>query len=465
MAYDFDDINLSRRIRCFVTKETVPGTPEFPAATDFICPAGDATINQASKTSDSKEMADTLDKLDKLPGGYDPAEWALPMYLRMGGIGVLPQGHALFRALQGKFVTGLTATVNGALADDAADIPYEDADGVFPPVGVIRIGTETIRYTGNTGTSFTGCTRAYNSTVAATAADGAAITLLTQVYQQDPSAEKFTYWLMTDWFLQFVAGATINACTADIKNEDGVLFSFKGQGTRMGFAAIGQLAEAAAEGATTIKIELPDGRAFAKAYSEGARIQNKTKDATNGTSGFKITDVDTDTNVITISPAVPAGGWAEGDSIMGYLPPASPIGDIVLNRSTKILIDGTTGKFRSTSLSIGVPKDYKNDELGTVFPETVVPGERDINMELDSYFRTADTLRFGQAFTGDELAVEIQFGDTPGYRASLYMARAPIESPALSRDSGTTAIKAKISALGSRTTDSVGENSLVIGLE
>lgn len=465
MAYDFEDINLSRRTRCFVTKETTPGTPEFPTAANFICPAGDATINQSMKTTDSKEMADTLDKLDKLPGGYDPAEWALPMYLRMGGIGVLPQGHALFRALQGSFVTGLTATVNGDITDAVTSIPYDAADDTFPPVGVIRIGTETIRYTGNTGAAFTGCTRAYNSTVAASAVDGAAITLLTQVYRQDPSAEKFTYWLMTDWFLQFVSGATINACTVDISNEDGVLFQFKGQGTRMGRAAIGQLAEAAAEGATTIKIELPDGREFANAYTEDARLQNKTKGATNGTAGFKITGVDTSTNTITISPGVPAGGWEVGDSIMGYLPPATPVGDIVLNRDTKLLIDGTRGNVRTTSLSIGVPKDYKTDELGTVFPETVVPGTREITLDISSYFRTADTLRFGEAFDGKELAIEVQFGSVPGYRASLYMGRAPIESPAISRDGATTSIKAKVEAIGARTASGVGENSLVFGLE
>lgn len=465
MAYDFEDINLSRRIKAFVTKEATPGTPEFPTAADFICPAGDPSINQALNSTDSKEMADTLDKLDKFPGAYSPGEWELPMYLRMGGLGVLPQGHALFRALQGEFVTGLTATINGDITDAVPSIPYEDADGTFPPVGVIRIGTETIRYTGNTGTAFTGCTRAYNSTVAATAVDGAAITLLTQVYRQDPAAEKFTFWLMTDWFLQFLAGATINACTVDIKNEDAVLFDFKGQGGRMGFAAIGQLAEAAAEGATTIKVKLPDGREFAKAYTEGARVQNKTKGATNGTSGFTITAVDADTNTVTISPAVPAGGWEIGDSIMGYLPPATAIGDAVLNRDTKVLIDGVRGNIRSTSLSIGVPKDYKTDEIGTVYPTTVVPGTREITMDLDSYFRTADTLRFGEGFNGEETTVEIQFGSTPGYKASLYMGRAKPDSPALNRDGATVAIKAKVEALGSKTTESIGENSLVIGLE
>lgn len=465
MAYNFNDINLSRRTRCFVTKETAPGTPEFPTAADFICPAGDPSINQTLKTTDSQEMADTLDKLDKFPGAYDPAEWALPMYLRMGGFGVLPQGHALFRALQGKFVSGLTATVTGDITDAVTSIPYEDADGAFPPVGVIRIGTETIRYTGNTGTEFTGCTRAYDSTVAASAVDGAAITMLTQVYQQDPSAEKFTFWLMTDWFLQFVAGGTINACTVDIKNEDAVLFSFKGQGTRMGFAAIGQLAEAAAEGATTIKVKLPDDREFAKAYTEDARLQNKTTGATNGTAGFKVTGIDTSTNTISISPGVPAGGWEAGDSIMGYLPPATPIGDVVLNRDTKVLIDGVRGNVRTTSLSIGVPKDYKTDELGTVYPVTVVPGTREITMDVNSYFRTADTLRFGEGFNGDETRVEIQFGSTPGRKVSLYMGRAKADSPSLNRDGATVAIKAKVEALGARTTDGIGENSQVIGLE
>lgn len=42
---------------------------------------------------------------------------------------------------------------------------YVDDTSNFPNSGYIQIGTEVIRYTGKTATSFTGCTRGYNNTI------------------------------------------------------------------------------------------------------------------------------------------------------------------------------------------------------------------------------------------------------------------------------------------------------------
>ena len=60
-------------------------------------------------------------------------------------------------------------------SDDNSSITVASTDG-FPSVGIIRIGSEDIAYTGKTSTTFTGLTRGYNITIAASHSSGAPIT-------------------------------------------------------------------------------------------------------------------------------------------------------------------------------------------------------------------------------------------------------------------------------------------------
>lgn len=76
-----------------------------------------------------------------------------------------------------------TAAINksGGISDVATVIPYDTLVNVFPrdsEAGWLKIGDENIAYTKNNTTlsQFEGCTRAQNSTTAASHSDGAAIT-------------------------------------------------------------------------------------------------------------------------------------------------------------------------------------------------------------------------------------------------------------------------------------------------
>ena len=68
-----------------------------------------------------------------------------------------------------------TDTVHGAHSATAVTITCHSTTG-FNAIGVMTIGTEKIKYTGVTATTFTGCTRGYNGTTAASIADDATIT-------------------------------------------------------------------------------------------------------------------------------------------------------------------------------------------------------------------------------------------------------------------------------------------------
>lgn len=453
------DIALSRKTKVFASIETTPGVIAWCTAADFVMPAGDATINQVPAFTDSKEMADSLDLIDQFPNAMPAADWSLPMYLRLTGFGTAPQGEAFLKSMQGSKQAGpVTATVNvsGGINASVTTIPYDNltAGKELPPAGVVTIGTEKIRYSAKSATELTGCVRGYNNTTAATAADDATITLSSQVYKQTTSAPSFTLWMMTDWFLQFVTGATVSNCSVDLKNEDAVTLTLKGQGMQMGYAGVSLMTAAAIATATSIVV------ADASLFSVGARVQNITKGATNGVNGFAITAVNTATNTLTISPAVPSGGWAIGDDIRGFLPPATPIGQPVVSRDTMVKIAGVSGKIRSTSLSIDVPKSYLTDEIGTEFPEEYVEGQRKIGFDLGTYFKKADVKRFPEGYNALEETVELIMGDTPGYKCSFFMPRVQATMPTISRDGQTLALKIPGTALGTN-----GEDSLYLCLE
>lgn len=453
------DIALSRKTKVFACIETTPGVIAFPTAADFVMPAGDATINQVPAFTDSKEMADSLDMIDQFPNAMPAGDWSMPMYLRLQGFGLAPQGEAFFKSMQGSKQAGpVTATVNvsGGINASVTTIPYDalTAGKELPPAGVVSIGSEKIRYAAKSATELTGCTRGYGGTTAATAADDATITLVSQVYKQTTSAPSFTLWMMTDWFLQVLVGATVSNCSVDLKNEDAVTLTLKGQGMQMGYAGVSKMTSATPAGGTDVIV------ADASLFTIGVRVQNKTKTATNGTAGFTVTGVNEATNTLTISPAVPSGGWAIDDEIMGFLPPAVPIGEPVVSRDTVVKIAGATGKIRSTSLSIDVPKSYLTDEIGTEFPEEYVEGQRKISFDLGTYFKKADVVRFPEGYNALEETVELIMGATPGYKASWYMPRVQATMPTVSRDGSTLALKIPGTALGT-----VGEDSMYLSLE
>lgn len=450
------DIALSRRQKVFAVAEVTPGTLVFPAIADFIRPAGDAVMNQTPAFMDSKEKADTLDVLDQFTNALPPGEWSVPMYLRLKDLATKPQGAVLLESLLGGYKAGgiidgtLTANIDAAVTT----IGYSAlADGVMPPTGVITIGTEKIKYSGVTvltslNGTLTNCVRGYGGSTAASHTLGDALVLSSPHFYPTTSAPSFSLWVQTDFFVQFLTGATANNATVSVKNEDGVTFNLKGQGMRMGWAGTDELVGAETVGSTLITVQ--DSNKF----TVGARIYNKTK-ADYATNGYEITAISG--SDLTITPGVQkVGGWSNADVIAGYLPdPGTLSTSVIENRKSAVKINNVAGKLRTTDITIDTPKNYLSDEVGTQYVSEYVEDMRKTSATINSYFKKADIGKFKTAAEGSGVPLEIIYGDTMGKTLSVYMPRMKLSVPNINFESPTVSLQTTATALGTQGEDSV----------
>lgn len=101
-------IALIREQEVFAIKETTAGTLQAPTAGSFIIAAGVAKVNQPESYTDSAEIINSRDVIDRFRDRTPPATWSIPLYLRpSGSAGTAPQEAALLECLMG------TETVSG----------------------------------------------------------------------------------------------------------------------------------------------------------------------------------------------------------------------------------------------------------------------------------------------------------------------------------------------------------------
>ncbi|MHC4644039.1 MAG: hypothetical protein ACYTBJ_00960 [Planctomycetota bacterium] len=453
-------IGISRSQVVFAKKETTRGTLVFPAAIDFIRPAGIALINQVPEFTPSEELRNTLDILDEFQNAIPPGEFSVNMYCRPAAtIGGTPQGDALFQSWQGSLNPATAGSLSASATTTATTLTFDGlTGGEMPNRGVILLGTEYVRYTGITRASqtatagtLTGCVRGYFGSTATNYAANANMNLKSRFYKQAVTAPSFSLWIKTDHFLQGMSGCSVNNAVVGVNNEGAVMFTMTGQGMKMVFAGRGTMAAAATAGATLLTVNDAD------LYSVDARIQNITDSDTNGTSGYTITRVDTDNDQIAVSPAITLG-WETSDVIEGYLPTATVIGTPIESRYTSILIDGVAGKFRSNDFTFDVPKQYITDEVGTTYPEGYVEDVRNISSDMNIYFRKSDAKYFNLGLNAYEVPIAIVFGRTAtaaDYRGmEVYLKRAKLKTPEIAGDGPTLTLSMGLTALGT-----VGEDS------
>jgi hypothetical protein len=455
MARNCTDAALSRKQRVFVVLEDEPGVLKFPAPTDAIRPAGDATLNQTPTYSDSKEKFDTLDLLDKFPNATPPGEWTIPQYLRLAGFGAAPQGQALFEATMGRKGVTALAILADDISDADMDIEVEDLAGDITPVGVIQIGSELIRY-GRFDAElnlFSDCIRGYNDTAPAAHATADSVVFKSVSYHFDTCSPTVSIWIETDHLIQYLAGAVVDSLRIPIQNEDGVLVTFSGKGMRMGWAGRTEIRTTATAGDTKIFVQ------DAIRYSVGARIQNYTQ-ADAGTNGYEIEAINTTSGEITLTTPI-ADNWDAGDEITGYLPTAAVSGIAAESRDTAVILGGVPGKVKNTELNIGVPKEFKQDEVGTKFPEEYFGSVRNITMNLDCVLRKAAVDKFHEGYNGKETTIALTMGRIPGQKATFFMPRAKVSVPTVQFDGPAVGLQIPATALGVDT----GENSLTLIFE
>lgn len=449
------DIGIARKQRVFATMESVLGTLIFPVGTtDFIRPAGNAVMNQNPEFSDSEELQDTLDVLDRFQNALPAGHWSLPMYLRPDGAKGI-QGKVLFEALQ----HGCEATVTAVVAVNvttttAATVGINTVSGgLLPEKGVVKIGAEKIQYNGiirasrsTTVATLTNCVRGYASTTAATHDATQAVSVESVFFSQDSSSPSFSLWIETDHFVQGMSGCSVDEASFEVTNEGAVKVTFSGQGMNMFFAGAATVTATAL--ATNVHIHVAD----AKRFTEGAYIY-----IVGGNKYATIATVDSVNNVLYISTAI--GAAATGDTIRGYLPPGTVIGEPIESRNTSVEIDGISAKIKSGTLTARTTKKYLIDEVGTDHPEEFLEEQREITSDLTVYFKKSNAKYFTTGLEGDEATFRITFGDEAGSILDLYMPKVSLQVPEINFASPAVELRMPAKALGT-----VGEDSLEIVL-
>ena len=464
-------IGISRKQRVFAVLETTQGAVKFPAAANFIRPAGDAIINQSPDFVDSEEKQDTLDILDRFQNARPPGEFTIPMYLRTDSSAsfATPQGDAIWQSLQGGRETWscTIATIAGVASTQAT---FRTLVGTPPKKGVFHIGAETFFYHDwstssstmgtfyflNSASAATG--RGYHGTSAAihnTGAAGSAATVCSIFYKQETTSPSMTIWVETDHFVQGLIGATVGQMTVGVTNEGAVILNITGQGMEMVWAGTTTVVAGTHAGGGAASLCTVDD---ARAFTVDSYIQNFSAGDNNSGAGYKVISSNATTNVIGWTPA--AGAlitWATSATICGYLPSATVVGTAIESRYTDVEIDDVDASIKNTDLTISVPKQYVTDEVGTTFPEDYMEQVRDISSTLDLYFRDTDFTYFKDGYDGNAVELFLKFGSAEGGMLGMLMKNVSLTVPSVGFSAPAVNLSIPMKALGT-----VGEDSLEI---
>jgi hypothetical protein len=109
---------IARKQEVFVMEETVRGTLVPPTATGLVIAAGMASINQQPSFTNSSNIRNSRDVLERFQDRTPAGEWSCPVYITpSGAAGTAPQENVLLKSLLGEetLVTSTSATYSPAL--------------------------------------------------------------------------------------------------------------------------------------------------------------------------------------------------------------------------------------------------------------------------------------------------------------------------------------------------------------
>jgi len=466
------DVGRSNIQSIFAIEEDTPGILKVPDAVDAIIAAGEFSGDQIFPVSDSEEILQTLDVLERFKNAAEPAKFSFPMYLRLpdsANLGDPIQGDILFKSLLGSVIaTGaVTLAVNngGGWGDSDTDLVFDSlADGWLPDMGTIICETEQIFYRGITWTSDTegtlhNCERGYNSTTAATHADDVAASLKSRFFKQNITSPSFSIFAQLDHFTYQIAGCTTGSKALGLNNEGGCTFNVEGQGMRLFWAGTDALTALASAGQADIDVN------DARQYSEGAYIKNidTSNDGDNGGAGFLITAINKTTNKITLGTNIPVGGWAQNDEIVGFVPSTiTSIPNVLESVDTLLWVDDVQTVTRTTDLTINCPKTYPNDQIGDKYPTFYAEGKREISSSYNGYFKKQDAKFFSENQDQTIMKYHILLGNAEGQRLAITLRKVTMSNIQLGVEEPMRSISADLSISGilDNTTNEVGENSI-----
>lgn len=453
------NVALSRNQQMWVVKEDAGGRLAFPAATDIINVTTNVAANQEIPTSDSKEMANTLNKLNVFSNAANPATAAFGMYLRPAALDAPMQGDALVEALQGKVAIPFTGTLAANLTEGDAQIAVNVTAGHVPLRGVVEVagdpsGKELIRYrkavkdASSPGKWTLGeLTRGYGGSTPVTGTSGGAVALKSRVFVQALCRPNVSAWIAIDKTLQAVQGCHVTEAGIAVSNENAVELTGTLTGRRVFNAGPSAVAAEAQAGATSVAVE------DAKVFFVGQRIQNATKGDDNAGKGYAVTAVDEGTNTLTVAPGL-SEAWAVDDVATWWMPYGPAIGTELENVDSVIRINGVAGRMRSCTVKFSTPTEFTS-ELGERFPGQPIDSMRASGVDFEYYMRNDAARRLREGGEGKEARLDVEFGSEEGRKVVVVCPRIKNKMPTINADSATVTLSQSSDILGVASEDAV----------
>lgn len=519
----------------FVKKESSPGTLVFPAATDFVVPAGYCNLNQQPIFTDSEEIINSRSLINRFQDMTGAGDWSVPMYLRpSGSAGSVPQGAALLEALFGtETIVGSTSvTYSLAKTKDSFSLWERCGKTVFfakgctvnkgtvniTNKGAVKlelsgqfmsmgwVGTDQVKEVTPAATVIEDCEDAWDELVdpdvtstldavdfktGAGAAKfvvadgcGAGDILATElIASKDMSGDdSLKLWIKSDvdtvlGDLQILLDDTAS-CASPIKSLDVPALVADtwteinlDLGDASGLTAVVSVGVKMVVDLGVFTLRIDDIRSFtddttvevddAKLFRVGGRVQFKDAAGNvfnNSDAGYEITDVNTTTDTITVTPGCEVGLIID-DYVEPYLPTGTQTGSPAESRETTVSFDGgsTSAVIKNMSLAIDDAVEYQEDEITTQgYPTSYVEGRRSVSGSVAMLFRTNDLTYFHDGYEINEVDMQIKCGvDAVGTRLTINMNKVSLPVPRKNYTAPTVELAMDIVALGTNGEDEI----------
>ena len=377
---------IARKQTVFVVEETTKGVLVPPTNTDLVISGGMASINQQPAFTNSSNIRNSRDILERFQNKTPPGDWSCPVYVTPSGTaGTAPQEDMLLKSL---------------------------------------MGAKTV----NSGVSV--------------------------VYSPALIKPSFSMWLRKDHTVFSLSGCTVGSAKFSLATTDGAKIELSGQGMVMGWAGTDETASLIASGATSIPV------LDAKKYTVGMYIEfEEDGDILNNTAaGYRITAVNTDTNVLTIATGGVEEEIASGSIVRGWLPAGTEVGSPLSARKGYAKIDAVNVPVQSLDCSISDSPKYLDDEITiSGYVEDYAETERSISGNMALYFRQDDVGYFDDGLNDISKALNMVVGDTAGSIIDIAMIKTSLSVPSITESDPTVALSVPYQALGDE-----GEDSLTI---